>query len=74
MFRSKCNPLGNARKIMVTSGMVDGDRTVPGPVDVGYRYAWVKGLQPLLGKEGCDTYTHTHTQRTTRREEALYKS
>jgi hypothetical protein len=52
MLRATRNPLGHARKIFVTAGMIDGDGNVAGDADVGYHYAWFKGLQPLMGHEG----------------------
>ena len=52
MLRATRNPLGYARKFFVTAGMSDGDGDVAGKGAVGYYYAWFKGLQPLMGKEG----------------------
>ncbi|KAI4137513.1 MAG: hypothetical protein L6R39_007245 [Caloplaca ligustica] len=54
MLRATRNPLGNARKIWVTAGMVDGNGNTAGLGDQGYYYAWFRGLQPLMGKEGWD--------------------
>lgn len=59
MLRATRNPLGNARKVFVTAGMVDGNGTTAGQGDVGYYYGWFHGLQPLMGKEGWDAGRYT---------------